>query len=299
MSYRLRRLRPALAAAAATAALTLLTACGGGANGPRTTTTPGGGGGTQPKEWTLAWSDEFDGPAGAAVDPAKWVYDTGGEGWGNRERQFYTSGAENAALDGTGNLVITAKAEPAGATRACWYGSCLYTSARLKTKGKYEFTYGRVESRMRVPRGQGIWPAFWMLGADIDQVGWPRCGEIDIMENIGREPNIVHGTIHGPGYSGGSGIGSGYSLAAGTAFADDFHVFAIEWEVGTITWLVDGKEYRRTTPADLPAGTSWVFDHPHFMLLNVAVGGNWPGEPDATLVMPQQLVVDYVRVYRR
>jgi beta-glucanase (GH16 family) len=137
-----------------------------------------------------------------------------------------------------------------------------------------------------------------MLGTNIDSVGWPKSGEIDVMENIGREPAMVHGTVHGPGYSGGSGIGSSYTLASG-AFADDFHVFAVEWTPGLIRWLVDEREYRRTTPADLPAGTTWVYDHPFFLLLNLAVGGAWPGDPDATSTYPQQMVVDYVRVYRR
>lgn len=263
-----------------------------------------GGSGAQPPDsapqtptWTLAWSDEFDGATGAAVDGTKWLIDTGGEGWGNQEREYYTPGAENAALDGAGHLVITARAEPAGSSRPCWYGVCQYTSARLETSGRFNTTYGRVESRIRIPRGQGIWPAFWMLGADVGTKGWPTCGEIDVMENIGREPTMVHGTVHGPGYSGDKGIGGSYTLATG-AFADDFHVYAVEWTPGLIRWLVDEHEYRRTTPAELPAGAAWVFDHPFFILLNVAVGGAWPGDPDATSTFPQQMVVDYVRVYR-
>jgi beta-glucanase (GH16 family) len=248
-------------------------------------------------EWTLAWSDEFDGPAGAAVDGTKWVADTGGHGWGNQERQYYTPGSANASLDGSGHLVITARAST-DPSRRCWYGACGYTSARLKTKGLFEPLYGKVETRLRVPRGQGIWPAFWMLGANIDQVGWPQSGEIDVMENIGREPGIVHGTVHGPGYSGANGISGAFTLTNG-AFADDFHVFAVEWTAGEIRWLVDGAEYRRLTPSALPSGAAWVFDHPFFMLMNVAVGGAWPGDPDATTSFPQQMIVDYVRVYRR
>jgi beta-glucanase (GH16 family) len=253
---------------------------------------------TQPAEWTLTWSDEFEGPAGAPVDGTKWVAETGGQGWGNQERQYYTARAENVSLDGSGHLVITARAEPPGAAYSCWYGTCGYTSARLKTQGRFAQTYGRFEARIRVPRGQGMWPAFWMLGANIDEVGWPTCGEIDVMENIGREPTVVHGTMHGPDYSGGASIGGAYTLASG-AFADDYHVFAVEWMPGEIRWLVDGKEYRRNTPASLPAGAAWVFDHPFFMLLNVAVGGAWPGDPDASTQFPQQMVVDYVRVYTR
>ena len=248
-------------------------------------------------DYKLVWSDEFDGAAGASVDPKKWVHETGGSGWGNNERQYYTTNPGNVSLDGAGHLVITARAEPAGSSLSCWYGSCRYTSARLKTKGLFEAKHGRFEARIRIPRGQGIWPAFWMLGNDIDAVGWPKSGEIDIMENIGKEPDAVHGTLHGPGYSGANGIGGAYTLAA--PFADDYHVFAVEWNPGEIRWLVDDKEYRRTTISGIPTGSSWVFDHPFFMLLNLAVGGNWPGDPDATTTFPQQMLVDYVRVYQR
>lgn len=249
--------------------------------------------------WTLAWSDEFNGPAGSAVDGTKWVLEVGGgsNGWGNRERQYYTNTTKNAALDGAGNLVITAYKETPGKRYRCWYGECQYTSARLKTQGKFEQAYGRFESRLKVPFGQGIWPAFWMLGNNIQSAGWPACGEIDIMEHIGREARNVYGTLHGPGYSGAGGIGAPYTLTSGR-FTDDFHVFAVEWEPNRIRWYVDGRLYQTRTPADLPAGSAWVFDHPFFMLLNVAVGGQWPGDPDATTVFPQKMYVDYVRVYR-
>jgi beta-glucanase (GH16 family) len=248
----------------------------------------------------IVWNDEFEGPAGLTFDRTKWVADTGGAGWGNQERQFYTTRPENAALDGEGHLVITARAPDASATDTCWYGRCRYTSARLKTKGLFAQTYGRFEARIRVPKGQGIWPAFWMLGDDIDVVGWPKSGEIDVMENIGREPSIVHGTLHGPGYSGAGGISRADTLATG-AFADDFHVFAVEWngEPQQIRWFVDGRQTHSMTPADLPPGTKWVFDHPFFLLLNLAVGGQWPGDPDASTTFPQQMIVDYVRVYGR
>jgi len=260
----------------------------------RTTTSNGGGG---PPAWTLTWQDEFDGAAGASFDSTKWAADTGGHGWGNQEREFYTTRAENVSLDGDGHLVITARAESPAAGYQCWYGACLYTSTRLKTTDRFEQAYGRFEARLRIPRGQGLWPAFWMLGADIGSVGWPQCGEIDIMENIGREPNAVHGTMHGPGYSGANGIG-GTAQAPGP-LADDFHVFAVEWEPGSVRWFVDGRAYFQATAASLPAGARWVFDHPFFLLLNVAVGGNWPGDPDAGTTFPQQMVVDYVRVYQR
>jgi beta-glucanase (GH16 family) len=243
------------------------------------------------------WRDEFDGPAGASFDRAKWVADTGGNGFGNQEREFYTTSAENVALDGDGHLVITARAEPPSSTYQCWYGRCRYTSTRLKTKGLFAQAYGRFEARIRVPRGQGLWPAFWMLGADIDSIGWPQGGEINIMENIGREPAIAHGTLHGPGYSGADGIGRADTLSSG-AYADDFHIFAVVWRPNEIRWYVDGRQYHRVTPADLPRGAKWVFNHPFFLLLNVAVGGGWPGDPDASTTFPQQMVVDYVRVYR-
>jgi beta-glucanase (GH16 family) len=169
----------------------------------------------------------------------------------------------------------------------------------MKTSVKFEQAYGRFEARIKIPYGQGLWPAFWMLGNDIATVGWPSCGEIDIMENIGREPGLVHGTIHGPGYSGNSAIGAPFSLSAGQRFADDFHVYAVEWEPNVIRFYVDTNLYATRVPGDLPPGARWVYDHPFFVLLNVAVGGYWPGSPDASTVFPQAMLVDYVRVYKR
>ncbi|MGA5351585.1 lectin [Streptomyces thermodiastaticus] len=239
------------------------------------------------------FSDTFDGPAGSPVDSSKWQMETG-DNVNNHERQYYTSGTNNAALDGQGHLVITAKRENPG-NYQCWYGTCQYTSARLNTSGKFAAQYGHVEARMKVPRGQGMWPAFWMLGTDIGDVGWPNSGEIDIMENVGYEPSTVHGTIHGPGYSGSGGIGAPYSLPGGQAFADDFHTFAVDWAPDSITWSVDGNVYQRRTPADL-GGKTWVFNKPFFLILNLAVGGDWPGDPDGSTSFPQQLVVDSVSV---
>ncbi|MFB4262161.1 RICIN domain-containing protein [Nonomuraea sp. GTA35] len=246
-----------------------------------------------PAPGPLVWSDEFDGAAGSAVDQSKWRFDIGGSGWGNNEQQYYTSSTRNAAMDGAGNLVITARRENPS-NYQCHYGTCQYTSARLLTSATFTRAYGRFEARMKLPRGQGIWPAFWMLGNDIGTVGWPNSGEIDIMENIGREPNTVHGTLHGPGYSGGGGIGAGHTI--GSPFADAFHTFAVDWSPNLIIWYVDGVEFQRRTPSDL-GGNRWVFDHPFFMIMNVAVGGHWPGYPDATTTFPQTLTVDYVRVY--
>lgn len=247
-------------------------------------------------EWTLTWSDEFDGSAGGAPDAAKWVYDLGGKGWGNQELETYTGRRENSRLDGAGNLVIEAIREPfTGADGQARD----YTSARLKTQGLFTQAYGRFEARMKLPAGQGMWPAFWLLGDDVASAGWPACGEIDVMENIGKEPAIVHGTIHGPGYSGAAGPGGSYSLPGGEGFADAFHVYAVEWEPAAIRWYVDDTLYETRTPADLPKGAHWAFDHPFFIILNLAVGGVWPGNPDATTVFPQRLVVDYVRVFKR
>ena len=256
------------------------------------------------RPWELVWSDAFEGPAGALPDPSVWTPEIGDgtangiPGWGNAERQTYTDDPVNLALDGEGNLVIRA-VETDGDAPPCYYGApCEYSSARIITAGALEVQYGRIEARIKIPYGQGLWPAFWMLGNDIAEVGWPESGEIDIMENVGREPGTVHGTIHGPGYSGAGGIGRGTSLPAGQAFADGFHVYAIEWWPERITWSVDGVDYSTLTPADLPSGARWVFDHPFFVILNVAVGGHWPGYPDETTTFPQEMVVDYVRVFQ-
>jgi beta-glucanase (GH16 family) len=248
-----------------------------------------------PAVWSLVWSDEFDGPSGSAVDSSKWSFDLGGNGWGNNELETYTSRTANADREG-GLLVIKAVKETFTGTDNITRN---YTSARLLTKTKFSQTYGRFEARIKIPYGQGMWPAFWMLGDNINTVGWPNCGEIDIMENIGKEPSIIHGTFHGPGYSGGNGIGAPYTLSNGQKFSDDFHTFAVEWEPNVVRFYVDGLLYRTQTPADLPAGKTWVFDHPFFIILNLAVGGGWPGNPDATTVFPQQMLVDYVRVYQR
>jgi beta-glucanase (GH16 family) len=242
-------------------------------------------------DWKLIWSDEFNGPANAPPDGTKWAYDLGNNrGWGNAELENYTSAPANAHLDGAGNLVIRVLKMPDGG----------YTSARLKTQGKFTVTYGKIEARIKIPYGQGIWPAFWMLGSDIVTASWPACGEIDIMENIGREPSAIHGTLHGPGYAGGNGITASSALAGGGEkhFADNFHVFSIVWTPQRVEFFVDSVSYNKVIPASLPAGKQWVFDKPFFLLFNVAVGGNWPGPPDASTVFPQEMTIDYVRVYQ-
>jgi beta-glucanase (GH16 family) len=236
---------------------------------------------------TLLWSDEFSQSDNSAPDASKWGYDLGGSGWGNNELQYYTNRTENVRIV-NGELIIEARAEN--------FGGRNFTSARLLTKDKWAWTYGRIEARIKVPKGQGIWPAFWMLGANIGSVSWPNCGEIDIMENIGSLPSTLYGTLHGPGYSGGNGI-SGNTILSGAALGDAYHVYAIEWEENRIRWFLDGKEFFALTPSDIPAGSSWVFRQPQFLLLNVAVGGNWPGPPNSSTTFPQRMSVDYVRVY--
>ncbi|WP_375771290.1 glycoside hydrolase family 16 protein [Archangium gephyra] len=241
-------------------------------------------------EWQLVWQDEFDGQAGTPPSADRWVHDVGGHGWGNEQLEFDTDRPENASLDGTGNLVITARKES--------YGGKSYTSARINSSGRFEQTYGRFEARLQLPVGRGIWPAFWLLGANIGEVGWPECGEIDIMEYRGQLPAITRGSLHGPGYSGGGNIGSDFAVSGGKLY-EDFHIYALEWEPNRIRWLLDGITFFEVTPSKLPAGTRWVYDHPHFIILNVAVGGNYLGPPDSSTVFPQQMKVDYVRVYTR
>lgn len=236
------------------------------------------------REWELLWADEFDADAGTGINTEFWTCEVGDQ-WFNNELQAYTDSTDNVAHDGSGNLVITATDD----------GEANYTSGRCITQSKMEFTYGRVEARLNLPSGQGIWPAFWMLGSNIGQVNWPASGEIDIMEFLGHETNTSHGTIHGPGYSGGSGIGTSYN--SDTAFSDDFHVFAIDWDPHVIRWYVDGELFNIVSVNDLQ-GQRWVFDQDFFLLMNLAVGGDWPGNPDETTVFPQEMLVDYVRVYQ-
>lgn len=244
---------------------------------------------------SLLWSDEFEGAAGAPPNPENWTHETGGGGWGNGELQYYTDSTENAALDGEGNLVITAREiDGAAAGLQCWYGPCTHTSARLITAHKQTFQYGRIETRLRVPQGGGIWPAVWMLGTDITEVGWPQSGEIDIMEFVGSSPTEVFGTLHGPGYSGGQSFGGTRDL--GAPVPADWHEFAVEWSADRIVWFVDGSEYHRATPPDV-APNEWVFDHAFFLLTNVAIGGNFGGPLGADLQFPQTLTLDYIRVY--
>ncbi len=244
----------------------------------------------------LIWSEEFNGPAGSSPNSNNWNFDTGGKGWGNEELESYTSRPQNAELDGNGNLDITARAEN-------YVGSDgiprQYTSARLQTLHKFQFQYGLVEARIQVPAGKGMWPAFWLLGDEgyASEHAWPDCGEIDAMEVLGSEPNVVHGTLHAAWpWAPKDGVGgraeSPKPLSAG------FHVYGVEWAPQRISFLLDGAIYKTITPADLPSGAPWPFDHPFFLLLNLAVGGDWPGAPNASTQFPAHMLVDWVRVWQ-
>lgn len=240
----------------------------------------------QGKEWALVWEDDFMGTDGSGIDTSKWVYDVGGHGWGNNEHQYYTSGTNNCYIHDN-NLIIEAKKED--------FAGKSYTSARIKTKDAFEFQYGKVEMRAKLPYGQGIWPAFWMLGADIDQVGWPGCGEIDIMEFVGKDPQKIYGTVHGPGYSGADSISSSLDLEFEPR--NGYHIYSIEWTKNKIEWFVDGQKFHTLTTEDT-SSNPWAFNRKFFLLFNLAVGGYWPGYPDETTVFPQKYFIDYVRVYQ-
>jgi beta-glucanase (GH16 family) len=253
-----------------------------------------------PSGWSLVWSDEFNDPAGEPPNPENWSYEIGDgavnriPGWGNDELQYYTSSTDNSATDGNGNLVIIAK--EADGSFVCYYGPCEYTSARLISQYKAEFAYGRIESRILVPDGEdGLWPAFWSLGTDIGEVGWPQTGEIDFMEYVSRIPDEIFGTIHGPGYAGGASFGNTHPFPGGVA--SNYHTFAIEWQPDLIEWYVDGILYHTATPTDV-APNEWVFNDPVYLLLNLAIGGNFGGPVSEDTVFPQTMAIDYVRVYQ-
>jgi beta-glucanase (GH16 family) len=243
------------------------------------------------RNYQLVWEDAFDGPAGQSPDATKWTYDIGvgpgNDGWGNQELQYYTDRPANVSLDGDGNLAIIARSES--------FGGRPFTSARINTKDIFDQAYGRFEARIKMPWGPGIWPAFWMLGSNIDETPWPQCGEIDIMEYRGQQPNLVHGTVHGPGYSGGAAITKSFGFT-NDRFDTDFHIFAIEWGVDFIDFFVDDKLYQRITPDDVTG--EWVYDQPFFILLNVAVGGNYVGFPTDQTNFPQTMLIDWVKVFR-
>lgn len=238
--------------------------------------------------WTLEWSDEFDGPAGQAPDPNKWNYEVGGHGFGNNQLEFNTDSPDNAMLDGDGHLVITARRQQ--------YLGKAFTSARLNTKGKFESTYGRYEFRAKMPSGAGLWPALWLLGADYETNTWPACGEIDVMEMRGQKPGEVLSSLHGPGYS--AGASKTKSLDVTPTLDETFHIYTMIWTPDEISWLIDNQLYHRQSKNGFNENQPWVFDHPFFILVNLAVGGQFVGlVPDSTR-FPAQMYLDYVRVYR-
>lgn len=241
-------------------------------------------GSTEPKSYELVWEDDFTGTAGTLPSAANWRFDVGTD-WGNAQLEYDTDRAENVALDGSGNLKIVARAES-------WLGRN-YTSGRITTAGKREFKYGRFEARLKVPTGQGLWPAFWLLGADIGTVGWPQTGEIDIMEQRGQAPTVNHGTLHGPGYSGGGGLTRAFTLSSGR-FDTAFHVYRVDWSASKISWYVDDQLYNEVNKGDQPG--AWVYDHTFYIILNVAVGGGFVGAPNGSTTFPQEMTVDWVRV---
>ena len=241
----------------------------------------------------LLWSENFSGPVGARPNPRRWGYDVGGGGWGNEELEYYTSRRANARLDGHGHLVITALAQHYvgrdGVTRS-------FTSARLQTLAHFQFEYGRVQARIWVPGTPGLRAAFWMLGNDAyEPRGWPGSGEIDTMEVLGSRPSVVKGTLHGPWPWAPHGVGS--SLGSSTSLASGFHVYGVEWTPDQISFLFDGAVYGTVTPADLPAGAPWPFQHPFFLLLNLGVGGVATGTP-VPARFPARMIVDWVRVWQ-
>jgi beta-glucanase (GH16 family) len=228
--------------------------------------------------WSLVWSDEFD---SSAINTTNWTYDTGGGGWGNSELENYTNRPENASA-ANGALMIMAKKES--------YGGNSYTSARLKSQNLRAFTYGRIEARIKLPAAQGLWPAFWMLGSSITQVGWPKCGEIDIMEHINSVP-LVYGTMHWDN--------NGHVSYGGNISCDvtQYHTYTLEWNSSSITWFLDGSQYWQGNIANNINSTD-EFHAPFFIILNLAIGGSWPGSPDGTTPFPDTMFVDYVRVYQ-
>lgn len=234
----------------------------------------------------LVMQDEFDNDGAPNTDLWSYNIGTGQNGWGNNELQYYTSRPKNVTIQ-SGYLIITAHKES--------FNGSPYTSARLLTQGKFEQAYGRFETRIRLPWGQGLWPAFWMLGADIETNPWPGAGEIDIMEFRGQHPSTVLGTVHGPGYSAGQSISKSYTLS-NDRFDTGFHVFGIEWGPEYVNFYVDDVLYNQITPADVPG--EWVFNKPFYILLNLAVGGSFVGSPNDETVFPQTMLVDYVRVYK-
>jgi beta-glucanase (GH16 family) len=238
--------------------------------------------------------DDFDGPQGTTPNPAHWNLEVDGTPY-NDELEYYTNRASNVSLDGSGHLVLTARRE-AFVDESGVPSALPYTSGRIDTQGRVMPRYGRIEARIKLPAGKGLWPAFWMLGQDIDSVGWPKCGEVDIFEAGGSNPALITGSLHAPGYSAGAALHGRFTKPTGS-FADDYHLFAIEWTADGIRWLVDDEAYAWRTPSSLADQQKvWNFDQPMFIILNLAVGGIYDGDPNELTPMPSELLVDYVKV---
>lgn len=255
---------------------------------------------TPPVALVQVWSDEFDGAPGDRVDASKWSYDSGDGcaagncGWGNNEKEYYTDSASNISLNGKGQLVITARKAPPGLS--CYYGPCRYTSAKITTRGKFLAAPGRVEARIKLSAGQGLWPALWMLGHGSPVTPWPDCGELDIMENKGSQISTTSSAIHGPGYSGNTPFAHAYDLGQGN-FSDDFHTFAVEWDSAHVRYFVDDTIHYQVTREAIEKYGRSVLDQPFFIILNLAVGGHFDGDPRSDDIFPATMMVDYVRVY--
>ena len=265
------------------------------AHGLPTAGTPGSA-----NQWVQVWSDEFDGVAGARVDAGKWSYETGDGcaqgicGWGNGEKESYTDSPDNVALDGQSHLAIVARPAPDGLV--CQYGPCRYTSGRITTRGKMSAAPGRVEARIKLPAGQGLWSAFWMLGKDHPATPWPQSGELDVMEHKGSQPATTSSAVHGPGYSGQTPFTSTHVVERGSV-SDDFHVYAVEWDAVRVRFFVDGAAHYAVTRSQLEQFGPSVLDQPYFVMLNLAVGGHFDGDPRSDAIFPATMLVDYVRVY--
>lgn len=253
-------------------------------------------------QWVQVWSDEFDGAAGSPVDGTKWKHDLGDGcqngicGWGNNEKEWYTNAAENVALNGQGQLAIVARVAPPGMT--CYYGPCRYTSGKITTRGTMDAQPGRVEARIKLAPGQGLWPAFWMLGHGDPTKGWPDCGEIDVMENKGSQPRSTSSALHGPGYSGGNSFWHVETLPTGS-FTSEFHVFAVEWDANGVVFFIDGTAHFAMTKTYIEGTGAYVFNQPFYVILNMAVGGHFDGDPQSDAIFPATMLVDYVRVFRK
>jgi beta-glucanase (GH16 family) len=275
-------------------ATTACSSTGATTSTPPTTTVP------VATTWSVARSDEFDGAAGARVDASKWTHDlgdgcaSGNCGWGNNEKEYYSDAPENVALDGQGHLQIVARPAPPGL--GCYYGPCRYTSGKITTRGKMSAAPGRVEARIKLPVGQGLWPAFWMLGSGFPAVGWPACGELDIMENKGSAAASTSSAIHGPGYSGNTPFAHVNGFAGGDGTAD-YHTYAVEWDAESVRFAVDGATHYVVARSEIQRFGPSILDRSYFVILNLAVGGTFDGDPRSDAIFPATMLVDWVRVY--